>query len=114
MARLLPRGSVSLKLTPTARSGWRIPRRALRGGSSPETRPPATELLEWLSPALAKVGGTLVQAEDELASINMALGASFGGVPALTATSGPGLSLMIESLGLGVAAEVPLVVVDVM
>ncbi len=75
---------------------------------------PATELLEWLAPALAKVGGTLVQAEDELASINMALGASFGGVPSLTATSGPGLSLMIESLGLGVAAEVPVVVVDVM
>jgi 2-oxoglutarate ferredoxin oxidoreductase subunit alpha len=71
-------------------------------------------LLEWLSPALAKIGGTLVQAEDELASINMALGASYGGVPALTATSGPGLALMIESLGLGVAAEVPVVVVDVM
>ncbi|HET7362979.1 MAG TPA: 2-oxoacid:acceptor oxidoreductase subunit alpha [Burkholderiales bacterium] len=90
---------------------------ALRGGvrfvaAYPIT--PATELLEWLSPALAKVGGSLVQAEDELASINMALGASYGGVPALTATSGPGLSLMIESLGLGVAAEVPLVVVDVM
>jgi 2-oxoglutarate ferredoxin oxidoreductase subunit alpha len=75
---------------------------------------PATELLEWLSPALAKVGGTLVQAEDELASVNMILGASFGGVPALTATSGPGLSLMTESLGLGVAAELPIVVVDVM
>lgn len=90
---------------------------ALRGGvrfvaAYPIT--PATELLEYLSPALAKVGGTLVQAEDELASINMALGASFGGVPSLTATSGPGLSLMIESLGLGVAAEVPVVVVDVM
>jgi 2-oxoglutarate ferredoxin oxidoreductase subunit alpha len=90
---------------------------ALRGGvrfvaAYPIT--PATELLEWLAPALAKVGGTLVQAEDELASINMALGASFGGVPSLTATSGPGLSLMIESLGLGVAAEVPVVVVDVM
>ena len=90
---------------------------ALRGGvrfvaGYPIT--PATELLEWLSPALAKVGGTLVQAEDELASINMALGASFGGVPSLTATSGPGLSLMIESLGLGVAAEVPVVVVNVM
>ena len=55
-----------------------------------------------------------MQAEDELASINMALGASYGGVPSLTATSGPGLSLMIESLGLGVAAEVPVVVVDVM
>jgi len=90
---------------------------ALRGGvrfvaAYPIT--PATELLEYLSPALAKVGGTLVQAEDELASINMALGASYGGVPALTATSGPGLSLMIESLGLGVAAEIPVVVVDVM
>ena len=90
---------------------------ALRGGvrfvaAYPIT--PATELLEWLAPALAKVGGTLVQAEDELASINMALGASFGGVPSLTATSGPGLSLMIESLGLGVAAEIPVVVVDVM
>ena len=90
---------------------------ALRGGvrfvaAYPIT--PATELLEYLAPALAKVGGTLVQAEDELASINMALGASYGGVPSLTATSGPGLSLMIESLGLGVAAEVPVVVVDVM
>jgi len=90
---------------------------ALRGGvrfvaAYPIT--PATEMLEWLAPALASVGGALVQAEDELASINMALGASFGGVPALTATSGPGLSLMIEALGLGVVAEVPVVVVDVM
>ena len=75
---------------------------------------PATELLEWMSPALASVGGTLLQAEDELASINMIIGGSFGGVPALTATSGPGLSLMMESLGLAVAAEVPVVVVDVM
>jgi 2-oxoglutarate ferredoxin oxidoreductase subunit alpha len=75
---------------------------------------PATEVLEWLAPSLAKVGGMLVQAEDELASINQIIGASYGGVPAMTATSGPGLSLMIESLGLAVAAEVPLVVVDVM
>ena len=75
---------------------------------------PATELLEWMSPALSKVGGTLVQAEDELASINMIIGASYGGVPALTATSGPGLALMSEAIGLGVAAEVPIVVVDVM
>ena len=75
---------------------------------------PATEVLEWLAPALADVGGVLVQAEDELASINMIIGASFGGVPSLTATSGPGLSLMIEALGLAVAAEVPIVVVDVM
>jgi len=75
---------------------------------------PATEVLEWLAPALAQVGGTLVQAEDELASINMIIGASYGGVPSLTATSGPGLSLMTEALGLAVAAEVPIVVVDVM
>jgi 2-oxoglutarate ferredoxin oxidoreductase subunit alpha len=90
---------------------------ALRGGvrfvaAYPIT--PATELLEWLAPALTKVGGTMVQAEDELASINMILGASYGGVPALTATSGPGLALMIEALGLGVVAEIPAVVVDVM
>jgi pyruvate/2-oxoacid:ferredoxin oxidoreductase alpha subunit len=75
---------------------------------------PATELLEWMAPALEQVGGVLVQAEDELASINMALGASYGGVPSLTATSGPGLSLMTEALGLAVAAELPVVVVDVM
>lgn len=75
---------------------------------------PATELLEWMAPALIKLGGGLVQAEDELASINMILGASYGGVPALTATSGPGLALMSEAIGLGVAAEIPIVVVDVM
>jgi 2-oxoglutarate ferredoxin oxidoreductase subunit alpha len=90
---------------------------ALRGGvrfvaAYPIT--PATEVLEWLSPALTKVGGTLVQAEDELASVNMIIGASFGGVPAMTATAGPGLSLMTEALGLAVAAEVPIVVLDVM
>jgi 2-oxoglutarate ferredoxin oxidoreductase subunit alpha len=75
---------------------------------------PATEVLEWLAPALPKVGGVLVQAEDELASINMALGASYGGVPALTATAGPGLALMTEALGLSVASETPVVVIDVM
>jgi len=90
---------------------------AIRGGvrfvaAYPIT--PATELLEWMSPALAEVGGTLLQAEDELASVNMAIGGSYGGVPSLTATSGPGLSLMVEALGLAVAAEIPLVVVDVM
>ena len=75
---------------------------------------PATELLEWMAPALARVGGTLLQAEDELASVNMIIGASYGGVPSLTATAGPGLSLMAEALGLAVSAEVPIVVVDVM
>jgi 2-oxoglutarate/2-oxoacid ferredoxin oxidoreductase subunit alpha len=90
---------------------------ALRGGvrfvaAYPIT--PATELLEWMAPALAKVGGTLVQAEDELASVNMIVGASYGGVPSLTATAGPGLALMTEGIGLAVASEVPIVVVDVM
>lgn len=75
---------------------------------------PATEVLEWLAPALPKVGGVLVQAEDELASINQIIGASYGGVPSLTATSGPGLALMTEALGMAVAAEVPIVVVNVM
>ncbi len=75
---------------------------------------PASEILEWLSPNLEKVGGSLLQAEDELASINMIIGASFGGVPALTATSGPGLSLMMEGLGLAAASETPIVVIDVM
>lgn len=75
---------------------------------------PATDVLEWLATALPRVGGTLVQAEDELASINQIIGASYGGTPALTATSGPGLSLMTEAIGLAVAAEVPVVVVDVM
>jgi 2-oxoglutarate ferredoxin oxidoreductase subunit alpha len=75
---------------------------------------PATEMLEWMAPALTKVGGALLQAEDELASVNMIIGASYGGVPALTATAGPGLSLMTESIGLAVASETPIVVVDVM
>lgn len=90
---------------------------ALRGGvrfvaAYPIT--PATEILEWMAPNLAKLGGALVQAEDELASINMIIGASYGGIPALTATSGPGLALMAEAIGLAVAAEVPVVVIDVM
>jgi 2-oxoglutarate ferredoxin oxidoreductase subunit alpha len=90
---------------------------ALRGGirftaAYPIT--PASDLLEWLAPRLEKLGGSLLQAEDELASINMVVGASFGGVPAMTATSGPGLSLMLEGIGLAVAAEIPSVVVDVM
>jgi 2-oxoglutarate ferredoxin oxidoreductase subunit alpha len=90
---------------------------AIRGGirfaaAYPIT--PATDLLEWLSPRLEQLGGSLVQAEDELASINMVIGASFGGVPAMTATSGPGLALMTEAMGLAVASETPAVVVNVM
>ncbi|MBC8158612.1 MAG: 2-oxoacid:acceptor oxidoreductase subunit alpha [Alphaproteobacteria bacterium] len=89
---------------------------ALRGGirfvaAYPIT--PATEILEWLAPNLEHLGGELVQAEDELASINMAIGGSFGGIPTLTATSGPGLALMLESIGLSVASETPVVIVNV-
>ena len=89
---------------------------ALRGGvrfvaAYPIT--PASEMLEWLAPHLELVGGSLLQAEDELASVNMIIGASFGGVPSLTATSGPGLSLMMEGLGLAVASETPVVVANV-
>ena len=89
---------------------------ALRGGvrfvaGYPIT--PATEMLEWMAPHLPRLGGVLVQAEDELAAINMIIGGAYGGVPAMTVTSGPGLSLMVESLGLAVAAEIPVVVVDV-
>jgi 2-oxoglutarate ferredoxin oxidoreductase subunit alpha len=75
---------------------------------------PATDLVEWLAPQMQKLGGRLALAEDELAAINMVLGASFGGVPAMTVTSGPGLSLMTETVGLGVAAEIPAVIIDVM
>jgi 2-oxoglutarate ferredoxin oxidoreductase subunit alpha len=75
---------------------------------------PATEVLEWLASALPGLGGVLVQAEDELASVGQIIGASFGGVPAMTATSGPGLALMTECIGLAVAAEIPIVVLDVM
>ena len=90
---------------------------AIRGGirfvaAYPIT--PATEILEWMAPKLPLVGGALIQAEDELASISMILGASFGGVPSMTATSGPGLALMMEGLGLAVSSEIPAVVVDVM
>jgi 2-oxoglutarate ferredoxin oxidoreductase subunit alpha len=90
---------------------------ALRGGirfaaAYPIT--PASDLLEWLAPRLEQLGGSLLQAEDELASINMVIGASFGGVPSMTATSGPGLALMLEAMGLAVASETPAVVVNVM
>jgi 2-oxoglutarate ferredoxin oxidoreductase subunit alpha len=90
---------------------------ALRGGVRfvgcyPIT--PATDLVEWLAPRIRELGGNLVLAEDELASINMVLGASYGGIPAMTVTAGPGLALMTETIGLGVAAEIPAVIVDVM
>ncbi len=75
---------------------------------------PATDLSEWMAAQLQQLGGHLLQAEDEIAAINMVLGASYGGVPAMTVTSGPGLALMTETIGLAVTAEVPALIVDVM
>jgi 2-oxoglutarate ferredoxin oxidoreductase subunit alpha len=69
--------------------------------------------MEFLAAEFPRVGGTLIQAEDEIAAIAMALGASFTGVRAMTATSGPGLSLMTELLGHATMTEIPVVVVDV-
>jgi 2-oxoglutarate ferredoxin oxidoreductase subunit alpha len=73
---------------------------------------PSSEIMETLIDELPAAGGTLIQAEDEIAALGMVLGASFGGVPAMTATSGPGLSLMTEMTGLSAMAELPAVIVD--
>ena len=74
---------------------------------------PWSEIMELLRRELPKYGGTFVQCEDEIASISMAIGASYGGRVAVTGSSGPGISLKTEALGWAVMAEVPLVVVDV-
>ncbi len=74
---------------------------------------PATDIMEFLAKELPKIGGFVVQTEDEISAIGTVLGASFAGTKAMTATSGPGFSLMIEMLGLAVMAEIPTVVVDV-
>ncbi len=74
---------------------------------------PATSIMEFLSKEMPRLGGMLIQAEDEIAAITMTIGASFGGVKSMTATSGPGLALMIEAIGHASMTEVPVVVVDV-
>jgi 2-oxoglutarate ferredoxin oxidoreductase subunit alpha len=74
---------------------------------------PATEIAERMSERLPKVGGVYIQMEDEIASMNAVLGASWAGVKSMTATSGPGFSLMMENLGLGVMLETPCVIVNV-
>ncbi len=75
---------------------------------------PATEISELLSVKLPQVGGTFIQMEDEIASMGAVIGASLAGVKAMTATSGPGFSLMQENLGYACIAEVPCVIVNVM
>jgi len=74
---------------------------------------PATEVAERMSERLPEVGGVYVQMEDEIASMNAVLGASWAGLKSMTATSGPGFSLMMENLGLGVMLETPCVLVNV-
>jgi 2-oxoglutarate ferredoxin oxidoreductase subunit alpha len=75
---------------------------------------PATEISEVMSVKLPQVDGTFIQMEDEIASMGAIIGASLAGVKSMTATSGPGFSLMQENLGFACMAEVPCVVVDVM
>ncbi len=73
---------------------------------------PATDIMDWLRPRLPEFGGALVQAEDELSAINMATGAAMTGVRSMTASSGPGIALMLEGIGNLGATEIPLVIVD--
>ena len=74
---------------------------------------PASDVMETLAKAMPKVGGVLMQTEDEIAAITAVIGASFTGAKVMTATAGPGLSLMVEALGLATMEEMPIVVVDV-
>jgi 2-oxoglutarate ferredoxin oxidoreductase subunit alpha len=73
---------------------------------------PATPIMDHLTRALPAFGGVVRQAEDELSAINMAIGAAYAGARTMTATSGPGLSLMTEGMGHAGEAEVPVVIVD--
>ena len=75
---------------------------------------PASTILETLASELPKLGGTIVQAEDEIAAISMIVGASYAGAKSMTATSGPGLSLMQEMFGHASTLELPIVIVDAM
>lgn len=74
---------------------------------------PASEVANLLAARLPEVGGTFLQTEDEISAICSAIGASWAGCKAMTVTSGPGISLMQESIGFAVATETPLVIVDV-
>jgi len=74
---------------------------------------PSTEIAEMLSRELPKVGGKFIQMEDEIASLAACIGASAGGLKAMTATSGPGFSLMQENIGFAAMTEIPVVIVDV-
>jgi 2-oxoglutarate ferredoxin oxidoreductase subunit alpha len=74
---------------------------------------PATEIAERMASRLPEIGGVYIQMEDEMGSMNAVLGAAWGGAKAMTATSGPGFSLMMENFGLGIMTETPCVLVNV-
>ncbi|UCF77779.1 MAG: 2-oxoacid:acceptor oxidoreductase subunit alpha [Candidatus Eiseniibacteriota bacterium] len=74
---------------------------------------PSTEVAEHMAERLPEVGGTFIQMEDELASMNAILGAAWAGAKTMSATSGPGFSLMMENLGLGIMTETPCVLVNI-
>ena len=74
---------------------------------------PSTEIAEHLAERLPELGGIFIQMEDEMAAVNAVLGATWGGLKGMTATSGPGFSLMMENIGLAVMTETPCVIVDV-
>jgi len=75
---------------------------------------PATEIAEHMARRLPEIGGVYIQMEDEIASMAAVIGASYAGVKAMTATSGPGFSLMMENIGLALMTETPCVIVNVM
>ncbi len=75
---------------------------------------PSTEIAEYMSDKLPRVGGKFIQMEDEIASISAIIGASVAGLKAMTATSGPGFSLMQEGIGYACMAEIPIVIINVM
>ena len=75
---------------------------------------PSSEIAEIMSRELPKVGGKFIQMEDEIASIAAVIGASVGGLKAMTATSGPGFSLMQENIGYAIVTEIPCVIINVM
>ena len=74
---------------------------------------PWSDIMELLRRELPKYGGSFIQCEDEIASVSMAIGASYGGHVAVTGSSGPGISLKIEAIGWAIMAEMPLVIIDV-
>lgn len=75
---------------------------------------PASEIMEYMIENLPKVGGTVIQTEDEISAVTMAIGSNYAGARSFTSSAGPGLSLMMESIGLSGMTETPLVIIDTM